>query len=180
MTNPTVSKSPTQKDIARISAAVLFALAASVWLLNEGDVRVSLLRWLTIVVALGLILNTQKGLPIRALFFGAISCATTLVMGASFLSYMICRQGNVISPPFLTGSNLCVESVWFSAALLLLVLMVSIVAVLLAAMSRQLLVEALEGIPAFASRAKEIEKHLRIVAVSLAAILVVLKLLAYL
>ena len=96
MTNPPNSKSLTQKDIARISAAVLFALAASVWLLNEGDVRISLLRWLTIVIALGLILNTQRGLPIRALAFGAISCAATLVLGAAFLSYMICRQATIV------------------------------------------------------------------------------------
>ncbi|RZI84299.1 MAG: hypothetical protein EOP38_09635 [Rubrivivax sp.] len=183
MINSSESQSATQasqKDLARIAASILFALAASVWLINEGDVRVSLLRWLTIVLALGLILNTQKGLSIRTLMLGALGCATTLIVGASFLSYMICRQGNVISPPLLSGSNLCKASVWFSGGLMLFVLFSSAIAVLLAAMSRQLVIEALEGIPIFAAKAKKIENNIRVLSVSFAAILVLLKLLAYL
>jgi hypothetical protein len=167
-----------QRDIARIAAAILFSVAASVWLINEGDVRVAVLRWLLIVLTIGLIVNSQAGLSTRAFGLAGTICSLALIAGASFQSYIICRQTRVLSPPLLTGINMCEENVYFLAVFLLLVFVLTAIAVCLAGLCRPLTVDTLKLLPKCAANAKKIERSLRALAISVAAIFVALKILA--
>ena len=168
----------TKTDMARVAAAILFSVAASVWLINEGDVRLSVLRWLLIVVTIGLLANSQSGLSAKILALASSLCSFTLFAGSSFQSFLICRQEAVLAPPLITGVNMCVESPLFITAFLTILFFVTTIGIWLSGICRPLTVDAIGKLPKYASKAKEIEKSFRALIISIGAIFVALKLVA--
>lgn len=164
-----------QLDIARVAAGILFSVAASVWLINEGDVRLSLMRWLLIVITTGLIINSQEGLCLKSLAVASGLCSIVAYTGVYFQSFLICRQEKVLVPPFLSGVNLCVESSAFIAGFMSFLIIFSGIAIFLAGICRPLTVAAISGLPKYAKRAQTIEKNLRAIFISVGAIFVMLK-----
>ena len=153
-------------------------MAASVWLINEGDVRLALLRWLLIVLTTGLIINSQESLYLKTITIGSILCSIASYSSVYFQSFLICRQNEVIAPPLLTGVNLCAESGLFIGILVLFLVIISSLGITLSAMCRPLTVAAISGLPRYAEKAKSIEKNLRAIFISIAAILVMLKIIS--
>ena len=171
----TGDKRLTQLDGARIAAGILFSVLASVWLINEGDVRLAVLRWLLIIVTIGLIINSQEGITLRPLAVASGSCSLSAFSGVYFQSFLICRQDKVISPPLLSGVNMCAENASFIAGFLLILLVLSTLGIFLSGICRPVTVEALKGLPRYADKAESIEKNLRAIIISIGGIFVVLK-----
>lgn len=162
--------------LPRIAVAILFSVVASVLLISEGNVRVALLRWLLLVVSIGLLVNSQSGFPIKIVCIGSALSSLTMITSATFQAFLICRQTKVLAPPLITGANLCAESLLFSAGLLLFVLSISFVAVALAAIARPLLVDAINKLPRYALYAKRIEKSFRALILAITGIFIALAL----
>jgi hypothetical protein len=167
---------PGQADLARVAMAILFCVAASIWLVKEVGVGVAMFRWLAIVMVAGLIMNSQTGLPARRLLIGGSLCGLMLVGGSTFQAFVICRAAKPIAPPFMSGINLCAESPAFLALFLAFVFVVSTMGIVLGSVARPYTVLGLENIEWAAKKAKKIEKGLRSLAIAVAAIFVAIAL----
>ncbi len=157
---------------ARVAVALLFSVLASVWLIGDGEVKAALLRWLVLVSAIGLLLNSQVGESLKFLVAASSACALTMVLSTAFQAYAVCRQQEVLAPPLLSGVNLCREPSAFLLVFLLFFFAVTSLGICIGALARPILVDALVRLPSFATKAKQTEKALRVVVVSTAAILV--------
>jgi hypothetical protein len=145
---------------------------------KEVDVAVGMFRWLAIVLVAGLILNSQQGVRTKWLVVASGLCALTLILGTIFQAFVICRAAMPVSPPFLSGINLCSESIGFLSAFLIFIFMANGAGILLGSFSRPFTVYALENIELFAKKAKKIERALRTLAITIAAIFLAIGLLA--
>jgi hypothetical protein len=165
-------------DVARVAAAILVSVAASVWLINKGGPSLGLLRWLVIMIAVGLIANSQTGMPLRRLLLACVLCSAALVAGVVFQALIICDSGNALAPALITGINLCARSTGFNASLFTLIFISSVAAMTLAALARPVLLDVIKRLPNIATKARKFERAFRTIVLTIIAIYVSLTYLA--
>lgn len=175
---PQTPENVSRADSARVAAAVLLSVLASVWLIGDGNVRSAILRWLLLVTTIGCVANSQAGLRPLLLLVASVVCSATIVAGIAFQAFLLCRQSNVLVPPLLTGINLCIETLQFNSLFLGILLLGNTAGIFLGAQCRPLTVDTLAKLPRYASHAKQAERALRTILVTVTAIFILLSLAA--